>query len=376
MMSLSHHSGSRAVATMSDDREGGKNTTVERAEQYSEPKNGEMYVSAENSEQPGGDSAASRDYECNPEQLKKVRDLISQYNKVTIMVAGKVRVGKSTALNNLFGLNLATGPGASSVTTDVLDETISHNGVQIRYIDVPGVQSVGIDSKKILEDISSKIGEGDDHFTLLYCVSALTGFTQDDKMIVKKLNKRFGANIWNRCILVLTYCDTLRNEDFPEEKQDNDYRNCLMLYTETFKDILKKCSSREIPVELIFDCQDDVRTPGVSGVPDGIVKCNTIVAVPVARTRDHGRKSNILPGFELLDSLDWSDYAFEEILKKSGKLSPAVNQLRKKVHGILRAAGVGAAAGAVAGLVGGPIITLAGVVGGAIAGLCVALLVL
>ena len=379
---------------MSDDQVGGKSATVESAKQCSEePKKEEMYVPAENSEQTGGDSAASRDYECHPEQLKKIKDLISQYNKVTVMVAGKPKVGKSTVFNNLFGLNLKTGPGASSVTTAVvLDETISYNGVQIRYVDVPGVQALDMDSEKILEGISSKIGEGDDHFTLLYCVSVLIGYTEDDEMTVKKLTDRFGANIWNRCILVVTNCDAIRNENFPEEKEDKYYRELLIFYTKVFKNILKKFSSCEIPVELIYDCQDDVRRPGVSGVPDGKavpdgkvvpdgkavtdgkavpdgkampdgkVKCNTIVTVPVAKSREHGRKPNILPGIELADNTDWSDYVFVEILKKSGKFSPALIQLRYNVLGNLRAAGVGAAAGAVAGLAEGPIATLAGVV--------------
>ena len=288
-------------------------------------------------QKPGEDTLMQCGYErdFSPEQLLSVANLISRYGKVTVMVAGKPRMGKSTVFNNLFGLNLRAAPGASSVTTTVLDETISQNGVEVRYIDTPGVRAVDVCSENVLQDISATIGRGDNSFTLLYCVSAYSGFTEDDVKIVNKLNKRFGANIWKRCILVLTNCDIIRSQNFDTEKEDDRYKICLKAFAGMFAEILKKSKINAPPVKVIFEVRgkSDISAgsdggAGVGASPDGITMADTIVAVPVAKSKKAGKDPNILPGIKIAGNLNWSDFVFMEILKKSGKFAISLLRFR------------------------------------------------
>ena len=292
---------------------------------------------------------------CTPEQLEYMKKLIALNGKVTVMVAGKPRVGKSTALNNLFGLDLRAAPGARSVTTCVFVSTTSQNGVQVRYIDTPGLQAVDdVDSEKVLADMELKIGQGDDNFTLLYCISAVNSFDQTDVTIIKNLTKIFGAEIWKRCVLVLTRCDTLRSDEYEAEAQVEDYKECLSSYVEPFKMILEKCKIQLPPTKLIFDCQD------------GAATTDTIVVVPVAKSTRVGREPSILPGFNTDGSLNWSDYVFLEILKKAGKLSAiSLIKFRYNLLAVAVSSAVGALAGAGGGAaVGGNIGGIVGLVGG------------
>ena len=96
---------------------------------------------------------------CNTMQLQYMKKLLENSGKVTVMVAGKPRTGKSTALNNLLGLKLPTDYGAKSVTQKVIVEsTTSQHGVRVCGIDTPGLKALDLGSKKILDDMSEQIG--------------------------------------------------------------------------------------------------------------------------------------------------------------------------------------------------------------------------
>ena len=299
-------------------------------------------------EEPEGENVVNFDQinKCNPMQLDYLLKILLPVGKVTFMVAGKPRTGKSTALNNLLGLSLPAYCGVGSVTKVVVDSTTLQHGVQVCVIDTPGLEGYDIDSKKILRDMRGKIGQGADNFTLLYCIPACNRYIKGDIMIMKSLSDHFGADIWKRCILVLTFCDTERNENYVTEDQDEAYKEHLRTYAEAFKEALGTCTSDVPPVKLIFDYQQGEITP------------DTIVAVPVARTREDGRKPNILPGLDIGDNIHWPEYAFLEIVRKSGKIS--VSEMRNKYNlfAVAAASGGGAAIGAiiggVIGLVGGP----------------------
>jgi len=99
----------------------------------------------------------------------------------TIMVAGRPRSGKSTALNNTFDLNLAARASASSVTnvasiTEVTkkiprekNDLSSPLEVTVQVVDTPGLGSLDIPKEDILKEMK-RIAQGID-FTLVYCFS-------------------------------------------------------------------------------------------------------------------------------------------------------------------------------------------------------------
>ena len=113
-----------------------------------------------------------------------------------------------------------------------------------------------------------------------------------DLDIMKGLTNRFGARIWKRCVLVLTFCDMVRNENFKTEDQDEAYKAHLRDHVKA----LGKCTSDAILVKLILDCQAAKN----NGMTEVEATSDTIVAVPVAKTREDGRDPNILPGFKLV----------------------------------------------------------------------------
>ena len=380
---LNKHTSSRAIATMSDDdqkwemlspKEKAEKPDYEvgSKENAKKPEGNRkvsLKVKAENrerehnissrtrsrmrsrtrAEEPDGENAVNfhQINNCNSMQLDYIKKVLLLFGKVTVMVAGKPRTGKSTALNNLLGLSLPADCRVGSVTKVVVDSTILRHGVQVCGIDTPGLRAFDIGNKKILKDMREKIGQGADNFTLLYCISAFNRFEgKDDIVIMKSLSDRFGADIWKRCILVLTFCDTERSENYKTEDQDEAYREHLRAYAKAFKEALEKCTTDVPPVKLVFDHQQ------------GEIMRDTIVAVPVARTREYGRKPNILPGLDIGDNMHWPEYAFLEIVRKSGKIS--VSEMRDKYHlfAVAAASGGGAAIGAIIGgaigLVGGP----------------------
>ena len=290
---------------------------------------------------------------------------------ITVMVAGLPRNGKSTALNNLLGLKLPVDFGVKTVTQKVIVEsTTSQHGVRVCGIDTPGLQAIGVDSKKILDDMSEQIGQGVDNFTLLYCMSAIPAGIQDDFEIIKGLTDHFGDSIWKRCILVLTFCDTVRNENFKTEDLDEAYKTYLRDRVKVFKKGLSKCTSEAVPVKLILDCLVANESPDNNGMTD--VEANdTIVAVPVAKAREDGRKPSILPGFNIGGSIDWTEYAFFEIMRKFAKTVTAAPTL---AGGVVKGGGgaaVGAGIGGIVGLVGGPPGVVLGAGIGAVAGVAV-----
>ena len=149
----------------------------------------------------------------------------------TVMVAGRPRNGKSTALNNIFGLNLVAKISASSVTSVVQvfevtkkipkkqDDTSPQEEVTMQVIDTPGLGALDISKDEILKDMKT-VSKGV-NFTLLYCfsVSPNTSLTEIDKTIVANLHQALGGEVWSKCVLLFTFSDHayLEFEDSPDE---------------------------------------------------------------------------------------------------------------------------------------------------------------
>ena len=293
------------------------------------------------------------------EQLDFTKRILSLKNH-TVMVAGQPRNGKSTALNNLLGLKLPTGCGAKSVTqTATVESATSQEGVRVCGIDTPGLQATDdVNTEKVWEGMVEKIGQGVDNFTLLYCMSVFNADNADALEIMKGLTERFGDDIWKRCVLVLTFCDTARSENYKAKYQDEAYKAYLRACVEVFKEALRECTSDTIPVKLILDCR--AASPDKNGMTVVEATPDTIVAVPVAKSRELGRNPNILPGFNIGGNRDWTDYAFFEMVRKSGKFSMPE---KSKLHNALgRAAGTAVGAG-IGAVVAGPV---GAVIGGGI----------
>jgi len=223
---------------------------------------------------------------------------------MTILVCGVPRSGKSTALNNLFDLNLPAESSAFSCTKRIIDETVEKNGVLVRYIDTPGLEAIDADDIKAFATLKKlKIEEG---FILLYCHNVTTAFSSADMKIVKNLHSLLGGNIWSRCVLVMTYCDAARVCNYSSTDDDSMYRDFLITHTLAFEELFQKCKIPVKPVRLMMSKSD-----------------NAIIAIPVAKTKEFGKDFDI--GMSIVPyqyfsnvpvSLNWTHLAFTALLKK------------------------------------------------------------
>ena len=234
--------------------------------------------------------------------------------KPTVMVAGRFKSGKSTALNNMFGLNLAARPSVSSVTTIVsVTEVIkkiprkvddaSPQEVAMRVIDTPGLGALDISKQEVLDEMK-RVTRGVT-FTLLYChsVSLNASHPEIDKTIITNLHHAFGAEVWSKCLLLFTFSDHayLVFKNSPDE-----YIRYINSHAQVFDKLLRDISGKSC-VKSIFEYES----------PDVLFEDenpSNIIAIPVKRK---GTQSNdILPGM-IESGQDWTDVVFIELLKRA-----------------------------------------------------------
>ncbi len=272
-------------------------------------------------------------------------------DEVCIMVAGKPGNGKSTALNNLFDLNLETKISSRSVTTKILKKKIVKNDVSLIVLDTPGLGALDIDKEAITTAMVEALSNMD--YTLLYCLSVGPGsrLTETDKAIIENLQATLGTEVWDKCVVLFTFSDTAR-DCF---SSDVDYKDYLKDVAEEFSKVLKGSSSEAPVVKSIFECQgrEDIslRTEGGKDV----------VAIPVGKDINRAMEANILPGI-LQPTEDWTDLVFFELMRKTKEKRR--KQFVKLKYGLAVAgslstsmvvgAVIGGAVGVAAGIVGGP----------------------
>ena len=135
-----------------------------------------------------------------PEELKKeTESLLSEVNRliasadngrmmkegIQTVILGKPNAGKSSLLNALIGENRAIVTDIAGTTRDVLEETISLNGITLNISDTAGIRQA--------EDVIEKIGvekakeKADGADLILYVVDSSTEMDENDEEIIKVL---------------------------------------------------------------------------------------------------------------------------------------------------------------------------------------------
>ena len=229
-----------------------------------------------------------------------------------VMIAGLSRSGKSTALNNIFDLNLEANPSAGLVTKRVSISTItkefstSESPINFYVADTPGMKDATIDEMDVLNQMKEFGIKKDFVLLLTLPVSPTSTMTSDYSNIIGNLTILFDNRIWNQCIFLLTCSDSVCQSDIrSDSEQDDDYRSYLVGHCQELQKELAKYGVHR-KVKLFFEYSSEEMLKNI--ILDGIV------AMPV------GRSSNV-PTIKLLPyqpwthKHDWTDLLFTEIAK-------------------------------------------------------------
>ena len=126
---------------------------------------------------------------------------------VKILITGKTGTGKSALINGVVGAEVAEeGGGLKRGTAEV--HAIEHvkNDVKIVIWDTPSLQDIVEEGEVYLEKMQ---GAGcADADLVLYCTKMDdTRLRQDDIEAIKKLTQRFGKEIWDHALFILTFAN-------------------------------------------------------------------------------------------------------------------------------------------------------------------------
>ena len=141
-----------------------------------------------------------------------------------LIVAGKPGNGKSTALNNIFGLNLQAKAAIHSVTTKFELRKVEKHGICLTVFDTPGLGALDIDKEAVTAAMTDSIIGTD--FTLLYCLSVApcSRLTEVDRAIIHSLHASLGKEVWDKCVILFTFSDTVRRDEFGSTDETENYK--------------------------------------------------------------------------------------------------------------------------------------------------------
>ena len=138
---------------------------------------------------------------------------------LTIVVIGKMGVGKSSLVNGILGKEVAPeGLGPYSYTQAVVPYTKEINNVTVTVIDTPGLQDPDIEDEVIFEQIRKVTGDSGVDL-VLFCLKMSDRFTRGDQEMIQRTGEIFQRSIWNNTLLVLTFANEIKVDNAQEFEQ-------------------------------------------------------------------------------------------------------------------------------------------------------------
>lgn len=231
----------------------------------------------------------------------------AQTDEVYMIVAGKPGNGKSTALRNIFGVDFEAGLAPSSITKEVTTCKVNKEGIQLTVVDTPGLGALDINKEAVISEISDIIK--DKSYTLLYCLSVAPNcrLTEIDEIIIGNLHQTLGDRVWDRCVILFTFSDTARCDEFRDQKER--YKSYIKEVAAELTSIIQTHGSASSTIRTVFECESN-------NVFDRKEQNNEIMAIPVGKNVDRIREVDMLPDV-ISQNESWADLVFVELMRKT-----------------------------------------------------------
>lgn len=124
------------------------------------------------------------------------------------MACGLTGAGKSTLLNGICGRKAFVVGDQEPGTDSVQKHPIERENCKLVLYDTPGFEDESGNEDQYLAEIKGKCENVD---TLFYCIS-VNGVRiklSEDKVTLNKLKEALDIGIWNNCVIVLTFANTI-----------------------------------------------------------------------------------------------------------------------------------------------------------------------
>ncbi len=239
------------------------------------------------------------------------------------MVAGLTGSGKSTGISNIFGLDLLAGPSATPLTQRVETVTTERNGILLTVAEIPGLTAANdINDQRVLREMKELAIKNSFLLILTLPVMPNNTINEDYRTTLKHLNSIFGPSIWDWCLVLLTYSDHIRKNEFPSNSESDQQKYCDFLKDhcmELQKELANIGVKKSVKLFLEYvSFQQFTRDSH-----------NDIVAIPVGIDPNISTKM-LFPLQPWTHEYEWNDLAYMYISKLNNNI-PQANVLRSSL---------------------------------------------
>ena len=287
------------------------------------------------------------------------------------LTGGKLGSGKSTLLQNVFNIDTESGMAPDGVTKGITKRSYKCNDAEMIVYDTPGLGDRSIPYEELIRKEMRSLTTHEDYI-FLYTLRANPGarIDQFDDEIIKTITKVLGEQVWDKCVLLLTFSDTTWEEKYKHNNNKDEFKKHLKAMASSFQSALKKYKP-SASIKTIFELGAEI----YDEPPTLKKKQNIIVAIPTAGSAEYD-SNMLLPDIALAEGHDWTDLVFIALMKlvlpeKRKKYMKLKYGLLIGIRGsgaVAVGGGAGAIVGGIAGAIGGPLGYAAGATVGAAVG--------
>ena len=137
---------------------------------------------------------------------------------INVAIVGRPNVGKSSILNKLLGENKAIVTDIAGTTRDIVEGSITLNGIELNFIDTAGIR----DTEDIVEKfgVEKSINEINKADLVILVLNNNEELTNDDILLIDKLNNK-------------KYITVINKKDLDQKLDVSKYNLNNIIYTDT-----------------------------------------------------------------------------------------------------------------------------------------------